>query len=266
MERLELYQKILLPDAAVIRLLEVCKDIPPAVLEKFTVSLCSPKNYAHAEQELKTVLSPDPDGFKILFVMLESALISHRKYQQLGISEEIYIATMKGFTRVLQENLIAFHKLTFDRSWWMGRLLSLVLFRIGELEYELFSETGTPMISIHIPSDAKLVQTDESIAKSRKFLKVFFPDYENAPYFCQSWLMSPAIPKLLDGHSRLLAFWRKFEISDFQPEDESYKWWVFHSYNMNPEEFSEETSLQRAIKRYVLAGGKIGEAKGILKI
>ena len=265
MDRLELYHKIQLPENAIARLLEVRREIPTDVLEKFSVLLCSPADYAHAEQDLKTILSPDPDGFKILFVMLESALISYRKYQQRGISEEIYLATMKGFTRVLHENFAAFHKLTFDRSWWMGRLLSLVLFRIGELEYELFFETGTPMISMHIPSDAKLAQTDESIAKSRKFLKTFFPDYENAPYFCQSWLMSPAIPKLLDQSSRLLGFWKKFEITDFQPEDESYKWWVFQSYTINPKDFSEKTSLQRAIKQYVLSGEKIGEAKGILK-
>ncbi len=192
-------------------------------------------------------------------------MISYEMYRRHGISEEIYIATIKGFTLVLHENFVAFHKLTFDRLWWMGRLLSLVLFRIGELEYEMFSENKTPMISIHIPSDAKLSHADESIVESRDFFRIFSSKYEKMPYFCQSWLMSPILPKLLATQSRLLAFWRKFDISEFNPEDESYKWWVFHSYTIMPEEFSENTSLQRDIKQYVLSGGKIGAAKGVLK-
>ncbi len=72
MERLELYQKIQLPDKAVAKLLEIYPEISPAILKKFSVLLCNPESYEKAEQELKSILFPDPDGMKILFVMLES--------------------------------------------------------------------------------------------------------------------------------------------------------------------------------------------------
>ena len=68
----------------------------------------------------------------------------------------------------------------------------------------------------------------------------------------------------MNEQSKILKFKSKFKITDFYPNDEGYKQWIFKNTTLSPENFPEETTLQKKAKSYVLSGGKIGEAKGIL--
>ena len=258
----ELYKLIGLPDPVIKELNIISTESIPNAAEKYIPLLTEPKYYEQAERELSKLLSPDTNGFKMLYVMLKSALISYDKYTGLNIPEEIYAASMKSFTRFISESFSFFGHYAFDRSWWSGRFLSLTIFRIGELEYEILSDSEE--ISIHIPSDADLSNVDESINESREFFSTFFPQCESYTYVCLSWLLSPALDLLLNEQSKILKFKSKFKITDFYPNDEGYKQWIFKNSALSPENFPEETTLQKKAKSYVLSGGKIGEAKGIL--
>lgn len=87
--------------------------------------------------QLKNILGEDKDGIKILTCMLHCATESYKKYEQLGVSYKIFADTMKCFTRFINEHYESYGYYAFDRDWWTARQISLQLFRIGELEYEL---------------------------------------------------------------------------------------------------------------------------------
>lgn len=259
----ELYQLTEMPKMVIEELNEAKEKIPQELLQEYSVQLTELDLYERAEAELVKKISPDKNGFKMLFVMMNSALIAYEKYEQNQISKKIFIDTMKGFSRIVKENYAISGYYFFDRSWWMGRYLSLQLFRIGELEYEMLTDGEEKKISIHIPSDSNLSKANASIKESRRFFHKYFSDCQNAEYICVSWLMSPALDILLDGNSKIRNFKANFKITDVYPDDENYKRWVFKNTNLNPVDFPEDTTLQRKIKAYVLSGNKIGEAKGI---
>ena len=262
MELKKLYDIIGLQEQVIKRLEFAAAKIETETVTKYTLLLTDPNSYECAERELEKLLHPDRGGFKILYVMLRSALISYDKYVNKHIPDDIFTASMKSFTRFISETMESFGEYGYDRAWWSGRFLSLLIFRIGELEYEILYDDSE--ISIHIPSDADLSKADESIADSKRFFAEFFPNCKNWNYTCLSWLLSPSLDLLLDKQSKILEFKSKFKITDVYPDDEGYKKWVFKNPNLLPQGFPENTSLQRTMKNYILCGGKIGEAKGVL--
>lgn len=222
--------------------------------------------YASAERELKTLLGADERGFGMLRAMLTAALKTRERYRDKAIPDGVYLKTMQCFSRFVKEHRESYGYYGFDRSFWTGRQLSMQLFRLGELEYEKSVFRGADAISVHIPSDADLspAAIDASLRQARDFFAKYFPAYACATYYCCSWLLSPALKKLLPAQSKILLFQRRFNILSTDEAPESYKQWVFKNKNLAPEDFPENTSLQKSMKRYVLQGGKIGEALGTL--
>lgn len=254
----EIAKKLGIPGEAAARL----ADVPEA--EPYLPRLCS-GDYDGTAQSLYEALSPDEDGFKILSAMLKGTLIARREYRRRGIGEDVFLATMGCFSRFVAEHKESFGRYGFDRWWWTGRQLSLRLFRLGALEYELLSEEGR-RVSVHIPSDADLgeASVDASLLWAENFLREFFPDHSGAPFVCSSWLLSPALGELLPESSRINRFRSRFRIESFDENSESYKLWVFKNGTLPVEELPENTTLQRNMKRFIKEGGKVGSAQGVL--
>ncbi|MFT4144333.1 MAG: acyltransferase domain-containing protein [Mobilitalea sp.] len=235
------------------------------------------------------LFSPDERQVKMLTYMLHRALEAYENYMQLGISEDIYIATMKCFTRFIEESYVKNGAHVFDRGWWTVRQISVKLFRIGELEYELINWNDEPTISIHIPSDANLSREKcvESLKLAKDFMVKYFPEYANSKYICDSWLLSPTLKELLPNTSNIIGFQNMFDIVETKPDSMAFVEWVFkqdtsnivrtapnelgitemvyQKRDINIDEMPENTSLQKKIKAYVKAEGSIGETLGILK-
>ena len=98
-----------------------------------------------------------------------------------------------------------------------------------------------------------------------KFFERYYPNYRQAPYTCESWLLSPALKDLLPPNSRILNFQALFEVDKVHWESDAVLEWVFQKRGNSLEELPEDTSLQRKMKAYLLDGGKVGEAFGYLK-
>ncbi|MDE5896541.1 MAG: hypothetical protein K2H43_01860, partial [Clostridia bacterium] len=58
-------------------------------------------------------------------------------------------------------------------------------------------------------------------------------------------------------------FQKMFRITCTDAEGDGYKTWVFKNPDLAPADFPEDASLQRHLKRYILAGGKVGHAGGV---
>lgn len=205
----------------------------------------------------------------ILAVYMLACEESYKKYKELGISDEIFIDTMKCFTRFSDECLKKNGICYFDRGFWTHRQTSLKLFRLGELEYELVLQDGELFVSIHIPSDAVL--TKEFILKSvyecKEFISKYYPEYNMAKYVCGTWLLSPNLKEYLKDGSRILQFQEFFEIVNFNEDSKDFMDWLFmKDQNASIMSLPEDTSLQRNVKKALLEGKKIGSAFAVLKI
>ena len=209
----------------------------------------------------------DLGNYKALLCQLEAARQTESFYWMMEIPREIYWDTMKCFTRFCGECLEKTGSLHFDRGWWTWRQLSLQLFRIGALEYELRDRDGQKTVALHIPSDADLrpEAVEESLRRARKFMWDFFPDYCRVPFTCRSWLLSPTLTQFLDEDSNILAFQKRFTVTQTEDGEEYIEWLFRRPFDTPAEELPESTRLQRRVKAWLLETDEsIGAGYGVL--
>lgn len=217
----------------------------------------------------------DSDKICELIVLLSIAIKSYENYKKKGIDEKIYIDTMKCFSRFIKETYKWTGKYTFDRGFWVWRQLSLVLFRIGQLEFEVsnIDETlanklninkNNKVLYVHIPSDAicTIQELEYSYYKANEFFKKYF----NAEYLflCSSWLLGKELEYLIKENSGIYNFRKDYEIIDYFESDD-YIQWVFDKFDGNIKDFIPKTNLQKSIKQHIIDGGKMTVGLGILK-
>lgn len=235
-----------LPDEVIAQVLAV-----PAVPDGILAQLRTPELWPLGRAELGAFVRPDPDGFGELAGQLQCALKTRENYR---FSQEIFVDTMKCFTRFVMEHMESYGRYGFDRGFWTVRQLSGILFRIGELEYEL--REGE--IHLHIPSDAVLEP-----ARLRASWEAARAMLGEGNMVCHSWLLSPDLVGLLDEDSKILVFQRNFTIHSPAPDD-SFRQWVFKDPNLPDEALPEATTLQRRLKAFLLAGNTFRDARGRL--
>ncbi len=228
--------------------------------------LFNPATWDRALADLRALLGDDPQGMKILTLMLICCGETWKLYDSLGISNEIYIATLKCFPRFIEEHFESYGTYGFDRDFWTMREISGHLFRLGALEFELTVEDGAKAVHIHILSDADLScrARRSSYTAARTFIRRFFPAYADAPFLCTSWLLSPALKECLPESSRILSFQSEYEVTEVFPNHDQFLTWVYKRPDIPLADLPEDTSLQRNLKKYLLAGRKVGEAAGRL--
>ena len=229
-------------------------QLPPQV---WTVArgLGDPDRAEESWKKLKVLLEPDPDGWKMLFVQLSQTGVALDRLKRQGFEEQEGWDTLGAFSRFVREQL-ACGRCAFDRDFWTWRQTSGRIVRLGCLEYEPLEDR----VMLHIPSGADLSAPalDASLARARVH-------WEEAPFCCESWLLSPALEALLPPDSRIRAFRGRFALESACPQGDEFVRWVFEGTSLPPAQWPERTRLQRAIKAHVRAGGSIGSGLGVLK-
>ena len=257
----QLCHAIALPEEVIRIVLETDRtlDVPQRVL------LRKKETWEKGLEEVEKALGDDPNGFKMLTLMLHTAIECKEDYDARGISQEIYIASMSCFTRFVKEHMVSYGCYGFDRGFWTVRQLSLTVFRLGQLEYETTTHEGQKIISVHIPNSSKLEQKPlrDSYETAKAFFAKFYPDYADVPYGCHSWLLSPNLKEILPETSRIRYFQDQFDILSTEPSDD-YLEWAFQRSDASVENLPERTSLQRSIKAFLLKGGVFHNGMGTL--
>lgn len=219
-----------------------------------------------ARLELQDILGDDADHIKILSCMLKASADIYDIYKAKGISDKIYIDTMRCYTRFIDETFKITGRLYFDRYWWTTRQAGCHLFRIGALEYEIKHIEDNIAINLHIPSDADFAPqaVDNSIECARIFFAEYYPEIADKKYYCHSWLLDDKLKEMLSEKANIINFQKRFEIYDEGEVGTEFIAWLYNTrttdYNLLP----ENTSLQRNVKKYLLSGGKIRSSYGRL--
>lgn len=230
--------------------------------------LMQEETWAQGLEQLKEALGEDPRGMKRLCSMLRCALRAKSEYRRLGISDTIYVDSMAAFSRFVREHKESYGCYGFDRGSWTPRQVSAKLFRIGQLEYEMTTLEGQSVVSLHIPTDVDL-RPEVLVPSIREGLAEFyrlFPDYAGKTIYCHSWLMSPLLKDFLPENSNILQFQKLFDMEPEGIPGNGVILWVFKNPKLPKEEYPENTSLQRKLKKFFLDGGEFLEGKGYLRL
>ena len=246
--------------------IEFVNDFDFNSVNKQLIGFQNYEQMSNALSELQTALGEDTDNIKILACMLKASANVYDIYKEKGISDEIYIATMKCYSRFIDETYRMTGKLYFDRYWWTTRQAGCHLFRIDELEYEMKHIDDDIVIGIHIPSDVDFSPSavDDSIANARRFFSKYYPELSNAEYCCHSWLLDSQLRGMLKKDSNILHFQNLFEIFDEGEVGSDFLEWLYHTKSTDYAALPENTSLQKNVKKHLLSGGAIRNTYGRL--
>jgi len=235
-------------------------------IEAEMTQMNTPEAWEKAIEGLTEFLAPDEKGLRLLTCQLHAACNTYEKYKDMGISEDIFIETMKFFSRFLYCYKKIYGEYKYVWGWWAVRQISMQEFRIGDLEYEMTIQDDKKLISIHIPSDAHMATSNlrKSYLDARNFFEKYYPDFAKADMICGSWLLAPALKKLLPDNSRIIQFQNSFVLTSQENDSPGFLDWIYGRRDIPFENLPEETSLQRKLKHYLLNGGKVEWANGTL--
>lgn len=267
MALIELCKRIHLPEPVMERVSQSAKELNLEEIQPYILCLYERTSWREGLAQIKKLLSTEDEGIQMLTVLLIAALGSYHEYQKRGIGEEIFTDTFACFTRFVKEHEVSYQSYGFDREWWTVRQLSLTLFRIGTLEYEIIPVESDLELSLHIPSDSILTMANcrSSYETAKRFFEEYYPEVNRERISCESWLLAPGLQKVLAPGSKIRKFQQAFEVTKVFPEDEGYREWAYQRCNLPVNQLPERTSLQRNLKRYLMEGNQLGSAFGYLK-
>ena len=242
-----------------------------------------PKNHSELKDSffLKTSLfdrfaDADPTGLTVLKLYLRWALDTKSRYDELGIPEEYFWDSMRDLPIWCEDCLTRYGTPGFKEWGWVGCSLRLEVIRIGRLQFQpnqlprnvTWNSThlpaGTPVLEVHIPAGEPL--DPGAVLASINQAPAFYTKYfgkQFSLFHCHSWLLSPSLKTLLPEHSRIIQFQNLFTIYQSDNEERQAEERVFGFLSNDPQKYPETTSLQKAVKRYLLDGQEITMGAGM---
>ena len=237
------------------------------------------ESFFHGTPLFKDYAAKDTNGLSVLRLYLDWIVDAKAQYDMQGIPEIYFWDSMKDIA-IWCDDYLTKHGVPGFREWeWVGRSLRLEVIRIGRLQFEpivlsqevsLNSKTypaGTPMLDVHIPAGEPLNAEDALASMNRA--PEFFRTYFNKVFsllHCHSWLLSPDLKKLLSAHSRIIQFQNLFTVYKTDNEERQAEERVFGFLSDDPNKYPESTSLQKAVKQYLLEGNAVEMGAGIRAI
>ena len=211
-----------------------------------------------------------------LAVILLCAVRVHEKYNEKGISNEIYYHTMSDIKIWCENN----NNKGLKEYGWLKNHVSFELFRLGRLQFQLYEcknrtllyhklpfSYGEKLIYIHIPQGEKLIKQGciDSVNRAREFFKTFFPDYKYNYYFCESWLLYEGNRDFMAKDSNILSFMSMFSIAYSVKYQVQAIERIFGKKQLFKKNYAENTDLQRRAKKYLTDGGRLGVGIGTIR-
>lgn len=223
---------------------------------------------------LKTLKTMEKPNQLALALFMQYAAEQAEKWVEKGLSERIYVDTMRDLTLWYRECMRKTGEPGLIEWDWLCYSLKGRLLRLGRLQYQprRLRESlvvggdefaaGAVVLEVHIPADGKLDRL--AVADSLKQARRFFARGGYTLFHCHSWLLSPALHRLLPDGSNILSFQNFFCIydEDFYYREAEER--VFGYIGQEISEYPETTHLQKTLKNFLRAGGKVGLGKGII--
>lgn len=234
------------------------------------------------------------DAFKKLCITFAYLPYTYKKYEQLGISDEVFYDTMNDI--VIWMNVYRYYnnnKYGLEEFNWIQNHLKCEIFKLGRLQFQLSNyfytafckhndsviKLGNKCLNIHIPRGERL-DIDacyDSFSRAQEFFPKYFPDYPVDIFECWSWIFYSKNALFMNENSNLIKFANLFTKSCDRESPASTLGYIFNiresnkklmknkkkfGYYYDLSTFSPQSSLQKSAKEYIMNGGKLGDAKG----
>ncbi|MDD3341032.1 MAG: hypothetical protein PHN72_02365 [Bacilli bacterium] len=155
------------------------------------------------------------------------------------------------------------NSIRLSQMLWGAYFVNIKLIEVGRLQYEDCGEH----IKIHIPRGENLdyIEVINSLKNAREYIQKYF-GYKGTAYYCDSWLLSQQVKRILDSSNNIMKFQSLFEIKEGKNCKEDILKFVFDVLDYKEDNsLSEETTLQRKLKKYLREGTLIKSGIGKLK-
>ena len=209
---------------------------------------------------------------KLLYLFARLAADAYEEYRVRGIPDGVYFDTFSDIRIWSEVCRRDYGEYGIEEYGWLQEHVRLRLFRLGRLQFQpyafesdlkvngLLIEKNQVVLNVHIPEGEPL--TPEEAERSFRLARTFFRGIP--PIFtCRSWLLYPGLAEILNPESNILRFQRLFTIYEVDEKAKEAEQRIFIRTASDPSEYAEQTSLQRAAKAYLLAGGKLGRGCGV---
>ena len=180
-------------------------------------------------------------------------ILAHKNRVKECLTNDIYNRKLEG--------------IRLSQTLWGIYFINIRLIEVGRLQYEYCNNKKGKYIKIHIPKGDKLLYNEvlDSIKNSKKEIKKYF-EIENYEYYCESWLLSKDITKLLDSNSNIAKFQQLFDITEGKNAIRDILNFVYDLQQIDSYyDLPERTSLQLKIKDLLINGKEIHIGIGKLK-
>lgn len=225
------------------------------------------------EQFYERVMQKQNHRIHFLYYFSRMALQTWEQYVKKGISRRIYVDTFYDLTLWCGNCFRDFGEYGINEYGWFFRHLNLSLLRLGRLQYEIMEspweiqapsrkiQKGDLVISVHIPQGEKLDPNavQSSLKQAYEFLGT------DMPYLCHSWLLYPGLKEILNEDSNILKFQQEFHLLAVDYAEREGEQRIFTALKEKPQEYPENTTLQRNAKQYLLSGKRLGSGLGIIR-
>ena len=250
-----------------------------AAAEDRLFDTATPKNeFLFALAEIARESEIDPRVVD-LTVLLHAVDRLRAEYQNRGLPDQLCRETLLDLKYKLEECRAVYGVIGTFVTEWFTRHFRCELFALGRLQYERHPfeyesygnrlSRGDMVYKCHIPASGPI--TPESVTESLRIAHAFFQKELKdgiLPVFCSSWMLYPPHnERVFKEGSNLNRFFELFDVIEAIPLPENEDFWrIFNrTYLKDAVPTSpENTSLQRAFKRFLLEGNDMGKGKAIL--
>lgn len=195
-------------------------------------------------------------------------------------SEEIYWNTFCDLRYKAQECFDVYGIWGTFVAHWYPIFYNGTIVKLGRMEYQIkecpFKEPksalgitvnpGDTILALHIPTSFEPFDKAARLDSYHKAWEYFCPDGSPLVCVCGSWLLYNGYEGVFAPGSNIDSFRKEFYMLSSKATDSfGNAWRVFGADHKLPaDQLPERTSLQRAFKRYMLAGGVHGNGTGVI--
>lgn len=200
-------------------------------------------------------------------------------YRKKGYPDALFWETMQDLGYKAAECQDIKHIPGTYVAHWNDKFFLLDRFTRGRFQYErgVFPldyvtksgqkiAAGSKCLHVHIPSSGVPLTDEVRMDSYRKAYDFFRDELQDGilVLHCSSWLLDPKQKEFLPEHSNVLKFLNDFQV--YRNEDyENFPdgWRIFgDAWGLPVEQLPEKTGLQRAYKKWLLAGNRGGRGWG----
>lgn len=216
-----------------------------------------------------------------LLMLIEAAQNALAAYKTDGTPEKVFWDTFSDLRYKAIECKENYNVWGTFVAFWYPIFYSKEIVKLGRLEFQdsayAFGDEytkngytvkrGDKVKSIHIPSSGEPFDETARLQSYKAAYEYFKDELNGGPLVCvcHSWLLYPEYGKILAPNSNIVSFQKDFDMVESESGEFEDSWRLYGADHDKPTaDLPERTSMQRAFKKHLLAGGTTGEGKGVL--